>query len=366
MAATVETLAIIGAGTMGAGIGINAARHGFTTRLIDLAPDGLERARLEADKFFQRQAASGRLSAAEAGAALARLSYGQDLAEIGAADLVIEAVFEDFTVKTALLRQISPFLRPETVVATNTSALIVSDLAAAISHPERFLGLHYFSPAAINPVVEVVKGAATSAAALAAALDFCARTQRLAISCKDNRGFAINRFFCPYSNEAVRCLDAGLGSEGEIDWVAGQELGVAAGPFAVMNIIRPRVNLHAVRNLLPLGPFYQAAAGLVALGEAGGSWSITAVDLVPPARAAPIADRLCGSLFLPVLQSLDEEVALPAQIDQGATQALKFGKAPCALMDMLGAEEVRRRIMTVAPDIALPRALSRVGQLLSA
>ncbi len=361
----IARLGIVGAGTMGSGIAANAVAHGIEVRLFDIDDAAIERAGRFVRGFLARQAEKGRMSGGEAEAAAARLRAVRRLEDLAAVDLVIEAVFEDFALKAELFERLSPLLGEETLIATNTSCLRVTDLQRHVRVPGRFLGLHYFSPAQVNPVVEVVSGAHTDERALERALGFLARTGKLALRCRDARGFAINRFFCPYTNEAARALDEGLGSTGEIDAVAREVFGAAAGPFFVMNIIKPRINLHAIRNLEPLGPFYAPAAAMIEHGEADHPFAIDEPGEIPPARRAAIADRLRLGCFLPVLEALDEEVAEPEVFDLGAREALKFRNPPCALMDDLGREEVARILRPALEryGIAPPRALARVGRL---
>lgn len=357
----IETVGIVGAGTMGSGIATNLAQAGFSVRLVDARPEAAAKAVADAKAFYARALQKGRMAAGAAEAAGARLAVAEGLAGLAEADLVIEAVFEDFDLKARLLEDLVGHLRAEALVATNTSCLRVSDLARHVARPERFLGLHYFSPAAVNPIVEVVKGEATSDETIEAALAFCRASGKEPLRCKDSYGFAINRFFCPYTNEAARALDEGLGSTGEIDAVAKEVLGAAAGPFTVMNLIKPRINLHAIRNLAPLGPFYAPARAMAAVGDADGSFEVTpAPGGIEPARKAAIADRLLRGCFLPVLQALDEGVAEPAAFDHGAREALKFGVGPCALMWRLGRAEVARIVRPAleAYGIEAPRALA--------
>jgi 3-hydroxybutyryl-CoA dehydrogenase len=363
----VGQVGIVGAGTMGGGIAINLAQHGFDVRLADARREAAERAVAEAGAFYRRAVEKGRMAAGDADAAAARLTVVDGLGALAGADLVIEAVFEDFGLKARLLEELSPLLRADALVATNTSCLRVSDLAAHVREPARFLGLHYFSPAAVNPIVEVVKGEATSDAAVDAALAFCQAGGKQPLRCKDSYGFAVNRFFCPYTNEAARALDDGLASTGEIDAVAQEVLGAAAGPFAVMNLIKPRINLHAIRNLAPLGAFYAPARAMVEAGEADRPFPIDpGAGPIDPGRKREVADRLLRGCFLPVLQALDEGVAEPAAFDRGATAALKFAAGPCALMDRLGRAEVERVVRPAldAHAIGPPAALARVGALL--
>jgi 3-hydroxybutyryl-CoA dehydrogenase len=361
----IGTVGIVGAGTMGSGIATNLAQHGFAVRLVDARPGAAEAAAAQAGAFYARSVEKGRMDPAAAEAARGRLAAVEGLGALAGADLVIEAVFEDFGLKARVFAELGGVVRPDALVATNTSCLRVSDLAAHVPNPGRFLGLHYFSPAAVNPIVEVVKGEATEDAAVEAALAFCRASGKQPLRCKDAYGFAINRFFCPYTNEAARALDDGLASTGEIDGVAKDVLGAAAGPFAVMNLIKPRINLHAIRNLAPLGPFYAPARSMAETGDADRSWELTPAGEPDPERRRLVADRLLRGCFLPVLQALDEGVAEPADFDRGAREALKFGRGPCALMDGLGRAEVERVIAPAlaAHGIAAPAALARVGRL---
>jgi 3-hydroxybutyryl-CoA dehydrogenase len=361
----IATVGIVGAGTMGWGIATNLAQHGFEVRLTDTNAGAAERALGQARAFYARAVEKGRMAASDAEVAAGRIERAQEIADLADADLLIEAVFEDFNLKAGLLAELSRTVRSDALIATNTSCLRVSDLAAHVAEPGRFLGLHYFSPAAVNPIVEVVKGQATGDAAIGTALAFCRRSGKQPLRCKDSYGFAINRFFCPYTNEAARALDDGLASTGAIDSVAREVVGAAAGPFAVMNLIKPRINLHAIRNLAPLGPFYAPARSMAEIGDADRSWPLEEAGELPVERRRLVADYLLRGCFLPVLQALDEEVALPADFDHGAREALKFGTGPCALMDRLGRAEVERIITPAFEqwDMAAPRSLARVGGL---
>ena len=363
----IGTVGIIGAGTMGSGIATAAAAHGSRVLLFDRADAQIAAAKDAAATFFTRQADKGRMTTPEAERAAGRIERAATLADLAPCDLVIEAVFEDFDLKARLFEELAPLLPAETLIATNTSCLRVDDLARHVQHPERFIGLHFFSPAAINPVVEVVRGALSDSAALDRAEAWCRAIGKRPIRCKDSYGFAINRFFCPYTNEAARLLDEGLGDTATIDRAAEAALGVAMGPFAVQNIIKPRINLHAIQNLAPLGEFYKAADSMVAQGEADQNWVIEGEP--PPADAVPpvLVDRLRAAVFFTVLELLDEDVAAPADIDDGARLALRFGKPPCALMDELGAARVAALVQPLFAQYGrpVPGSLDKVGKLVT-
>lgn len=343
----VRHVAICGAGTMGGGIAISCLAAGLDVTVIDTSAEALSRLRARIAAHLARQVEKGRLTEAQAADQRQRLTASEALAAVAGADLLIEAVFEDPAIKESLFRALAPHLAPGTLVATNTSALRVADLAQALPEPDRFLGLHYFSPAEVNPVVEVVAGAQTADAAVTEALAFVEACGKTALRCKDAPGFAVNRFFCPYSNEAVRLLDEGIASAAQIDAAACAALGLSLGPFAVMNIVKPRINMNAVANLARLGAFYMPAPLLVTTGTADASWEIGGAGDLPEDRLGQIVDRLRAALFFPVLEALGEGVATAEDFDLGARLALRFAQGPVRQMRALGPMETRRLVQAL-------------------
>ena len=364
----IRTVGIIGAGTMGTGIAQNIAEHGLSVLLLDSAPALVRRALDQIGVALDRAVAKGRLDAAGAAAIGGRLVATDDLARIAQAGLVIEAVFEDLTVKQALLQRLAPLLKDTTLVATNTSALSVDELARFVPDPARFLGLHYFSPAAVNKLVEVVRGAATSPQVYDRALAFARATGKEPLPCRDGLGFVVNRFFCPSYNEASRLVDEGL-DPAAIDRVARAIFAAPFGPLAVTNLTKVRIAFHSQRNLARLGAFYEPAASLARLGDADQAWTIsespTALD---PAAEQAVADRLRAAVFLPVLQLIDEGIADPAAVDLGARVALRWDDPPAAMMDRLGQAAVAGllRPLLTRYGVTPPKSLARVGTLVTA
>lgn len=338
-------LAVIGAGLMGGGIALDAARHGLMVTIYDSRANGVEMLRARAGEVYARWVKSGRMEPSDADGALARLRPASSLADIAGADLVIEAVFEDLQVKRDLYAALLPHLTARSVVATNTSALEVKALSEGFGFADRFLGLHYFSPAEVSPLVEVVRAPATSDATLARALAFLDETRRVPLACLDRPGFAINRFFCPYYNEATRLVEDGIAGPADVDGVARDRVGAAAGPFAVMNLIRPQVAAHAVANLASLGAFYTPSRTLEAQAHSGASWSLD--ESKPSADLDAVEQRLLGALALPAMELVCEGVATPAEVDRGAMLALKFKYGPFALMRRHSAEFVEQAVLSL-------------------
>lgn len=350
---SIERLAIIGAGTMGGGIAISAVVNGLDVTLIDSTDDALERVRIRVRKYLDRQIEKQKMSEADALAAINRLQVSTSMETASDADLIIEAVFEDLDVKRKVFASLEDIVSSDSYLATNTSALKVGEIAAELRFPGRFCGIHYFSPAEVNPIAEVIRGEKTTEETMAAVMPFLETCRKQPIECLDRSGFALNRFFCPYTNEAVRCLDQGFGTKTQIDEVAKDVFGVTVGPFFVMNIVKPRINLAAVRNLVPLGPFYEPARGLVQCGDADDSWILEPDN--PPLSIemhSRIADRLKAAVFFAVLEELNEDVATSAAIDLGAKKAFTFAKGPTEMMREAGSSEVARLIEQVQPGSA--------------
>ncbi len=351
---TPSQIAIIGAGTMGRGIGISCAQAGFHTKIFDMNESTLSAAADHADRYFERLAEKEKMSQDEAVQAVARFQPILDSQEISESAIVIEAIHEDLEAKQNLFRQVSGIVDQTAIIATNTSALRVKDLAETVSSPGRFLGIHYFSPAEINPLVELVSGPKTSRNALSAAKNFLGQTGKEVLQCQDASGFAVNRFFCPYANEAVRIVDEGFATPAQIDRIACALFDLAMGPFAVMEIVKPRIMLNAVRNLAPLGPFYTPAAGLIMAGETNSDWKLEEqLDTLPDHVIQKIEDRLSGAIWLPILEAESEGVASFADFDTGAKMALRFRRPPTEMMREKGAAETARIVCALA---------SRTGQ----
>ncbi|CAA7626147.1 3-hydroxyacyl-CoA dehydrogenase family protein [Magnetospirillum sp. SS-4] len=351
-----SVIGLIGAGTMGAAIAQGAAVSGYRVILNDRDARVVERAMAQIKGSLARAVDKGRMGAADADAAFARLTPSTSLADLVSCGLVIEAIVENFDAKADLFRTLSAIVSPQALIATNTSSLKVDDLAASVSSPERFLGLHYFFPAAVNPLLEIVRGKSTSSDAMDKAAAFAKATAKQAIRCRDAYGFAVNRYFVPYLNEAARLLDEG-GNAGEIDLAVVQGFGTAVGPFKLMDISKPVIALHACRTLAVMGPFYAPATSLVRIGESGELWNAELPASIDPARAATIVQRLQGAVLTAVLEALDEEVAAPDDFDLGARIGLQWTWQPCVGARAIGRDATERLVARHFQGRPLPRSL---------
>jgi 3-hydroxybutyryl-CoA dehydrogenase len=362
---TIRKVGVMGAGTMGSGIAQSAAQNGYTVVMVDTNDAAVERALSGAAKTWDRNVEKGRMTEAEAEAAKTNLSASASMDDLHDAELVIEAVFEDFEVKAALFRALGEVVPADSILATNTSSFRVDDLAKHVAEPERFLGMHYFVPANINKLVEVVRGRHTAEATFATALDFARSTAKEPLACRDSYGFVVNRFFCPCVNEAVRLVDEGHAPE-RVDAVSRQVFGAPLGALTVMNLSKARIAMNACKTLGRLGAFYEPCAGLIRMGEADAAWEFGNEPAADHAADTAVADRLRGATFLAALELVDEKIAATEAIDLGAYHGLRWETTPCAAMDALGPDGTRRIVEAVAAlyGRALPRSQARAGGLL--
>ena len=264
-----QTIGVIGAGLMGNGIAHVAAQAGYDVILSDVAMDRAEKGRTTIEKNMARQVSKGTLSEADMAAALARLSLATDTARFADADFVIEAATENEALKIKIFEGLR--LRPETLLASNTSSISITRLAAATDRPDRFLGLHFFNPVPLMALVEIIRGLATSDATVEAVRGFAARIGKTVIEAQDSPSFIVNRVLCPMLNEAIFALGEGVGSVEDID--TGLKLGAnhPMGPLTLADFVGLDT-LLAIMRVMHEGfgdPKYRPAPLLVKYVEAG-------------------------------------------------------------------------------------------------
>jgi 3-hydroxyacyl-CoA dehydrogenase len=248
---SIERAAVIGAGTMGSGIAICFANAGIAVTLIDASPEALERGGSGIDAAYAGAAGKGRLSAAEAALRRARIVSATDIERARDADIAIEAVFEALDLKRDVFARLGAALRPDALLATNTSTLNIDAIAAAAPHPERTLGMHFFSPAHVMRLLEIVRGERTSAATLDAALRLGKRLGKVPVVVGNCDGFVGNRMLLHYRRAAEFTVLAGA-SPADVD-AALERFGMAMGPFAVADLAGIDIGLSSKRERIKRG-----------------------------------------------------------------------------------------------------------------
>ncbi|MBR0741624.1 3-hydroxybutyryl-CoA dehydrogenase [Bradyrhizobium liaoningense] len=233
----IQTVGIIGAGTMGNGIAQICAAAGLSVVMVDISDAAVNRGLSTVGGSLERLVKKEKLSAADREATLKRITGTTDRAKLSDCDLVIEAATENEELKVKILKDLCATLSPRTLLATNTSSISITKLAAATDRPDRFIGMHFFNPVPVMALLELIRGLQTSDDTHAKALDFAKRVGKVAITAKNSPGFAVNRILCPMINEAIFALQEGIATAEEID--AGMKLGCnhPIGPLALADLV---------------------------------------------------------------------------------------------------------------------------------
>jgi 3-hydroxybutyryl-CoA dehydrogenase len=233
----IQTVGIIGAGTMGNGIAQICAAAGLSVVMVDISDAAVSRGLATVGGSLERLVKKEKMSAADREATLKRITGTTDRAELADCDLVIEAATENEELKVKILKDLCAGLSPRTLIATNTSSISITKLAAATDRPDRFIGMHFFNPVPVMQLLELIRGLQTSDDTHTKALDFAKRVGKVAITAKNSPGFAVNRILCPMINEAIFALQEGIATAEEID--AGMKLGCnhPIGPLALADLV---------------------------------------------------------------------------------------------------------------------------------
>lgn len=233
----ISNVAVAGSGNMGTGIAIVSARGGLRTTIYDIDERRLDKARSDAEAFLNRAVTLGKLERSAVDEALARLVVTSRIEDLAESDLVIEAIYEDFGAKTGLLSKLDQIVRPDAVLASNTSTLSITRMGKASNRPDRFVGLHFCLPAQLMKLVEITPGLLTSNVTLKVAKEFCAATGQVGILTKDTPGFILNYFAIPLNNDAIRLVEQGVASPEAIDTAVRKGMGFPMGPLQLVDLV---------------------------------------------------------------------------------------------------------------------------------
>jgi 3-hydroxybutyryl-CoA dehydrogenase len=365
----VERVGVVGAGTMGAGIAQVAALGGYETRLYDPIPAALEAGLEKLNGALTKGVAKQMWSEAEADAASGRAGGAHSLADLAECDLVVEAAPEDLGLKRELFAALAQACGPATILATNTSSLPVTSIAALVPHRDRVVGMHFFNPPALMKLVEVVATDEAAGEALDATTEVGIRMGRTPIRAKDSPGFIANRLARPFTLESLRMLAGGVADAATIDRVCRLGGGFRMGPFELIDLIGLDVNLSVARSFYVQGGEpqrwrpSQIQEELVAEGRLGrksgrGFYEYgenarrgpdpelgIEVPTLDPSRLAKIdpagpviLPRLIAQIANEAAFALEEEVGSPADMDTAMRLGFNWPRGPLELTELIGAE----------------------------
>jgi len=361
----INKIAVIGAGNMGSGIAQKIAQEGLNVVMVDMREEFIDRGLDTIRKTLQQGVARKLFKPEQVDAALARITGTTDFSAVADADVVIEAVFEDKQVKSDLFKKLDQICSTKTILATNTSSFYVHEFAEQTSRPDRFIGLHYFYHPAKNRLLEVIPHEKTSAETLEKSLLAAKLHGKTAIVVKDAPGFAVNRFFVPFLNEAARMLEEKLADIPTIEEGAKRAFNIGMGPFELMNVTGIPIAVHASTTLgNELGPFYATAGILKAQMEKNENWDLT--GSVDASKLPVVIDRLYGVCLGVAAALVDEGVASIEDTDRGAKIGLRWLMGPFEIMNKIGIDKTYAVVEAVVQkyaDFKMPQVLARQKEL---
>ena len=240
----IKRVGVLGCGLMGSGIAQVAAAAGYDTVVRDVAKELLDRGRAGIEKSLAKFLEKGKLDAAARDATLKRLTFTTTVADLKGVDVVIEAITEDLALKNALFKELDGLCGPATIFASNTSSLTIAEMAAATKRADRFVGLHFFNPVPLMPLVEVVRTVTTTDETFKRAFAFAKSLGKEAVAAKDNSGFIVNLLLVPYLLDAIRAVERGVGSVSDVDRAMQLGCGYPMGPLTLLDFVGLDTTYH--------------------------------------------------------------------------------------------------------------------------
>lgn len=345
-------IGVIGAGTMGAGIAQVAAQAGHKVVLTDNNAEQLLKAENQINTSLDKLVEKGKIAEAFAQEVKANLSYSIHLYEHQDAALVIEAIVENLTVKHELFKQLEQIVSQQCVLASNTSSLSIASIGACLQNPSRFLGIHFFNPATLMPLVEVIPGVATSAEITHSIETLITNWNKTVVVCKDTPGFIVNRVARPFYGEALRIYEEGLADFATIDWAMTQMGGFKMGPFTLMDYIGNDINYTVTETVFAAfyyDPRFKPSFTQKRHMEAGFLGRKTGrgfYDYSENAQASAankdsqlgtyIFERIIVLLINEAADAVFMQVASPTAVDLAMTKGVNYPKGLLAWADELG------------------------------
>ena len=363
----ITTVGVVGAGTMGSAIAQHFAMKGLSVILVDQKQEFLERGLGYIRESLGEALQRGLIDQQTFDQILGRIHCTTEQAKLNQAGLVVEAIFENLEVKKTLFAELETLVSSDCILASNTSSFLISEIAADLKTPERVVGVHYFYHAAKNKLVELIPGAKSAPEIVAALENFYTYYDKTPILVKDAPGFAVNRFFVPWLNEAARLYEEGFGSIAFIDQVACDVFGVGMGPFALMNATGVPIAMHAADGLAgELGAFYAPAKVLCQQVAAKQDWNVADTQHLNSGsdQADVVTRRLVGASLGVAAQMVSEGVVDATATDLGARAGLRWPVGPFELLEKLGTAKVKEMVESVFStwDMPLPSCLADASQ----
>ncbi len=358
-------IGVIGAGNMGSGIAQKLAQEGLNVVMIDIKDEFVARGLSTIKNLLQEAVERKIFKPDQVDQILSRIEGTTDFNAVADADVVIEAVFEDKAVKSDLFQKLDAICEDKTILATNTSSFYVREFAQQTKRPDRFVGLHYFYHPAKNRLLEVIPHDGTSTDTIEKSMLISKLHSKTAILVKDAPGFAVNRFFVPFLNEAARMLEENLANIPTIEEASKRAFSIGMGAFQLMNVTGIPIALHAATTLgNELGAFYAPAKILESQVDKAENWDLTGD--VDETKMDTIIDRFWGVCLGVAAALVDEGVASIEDTDRGAKIGLRWIRGPFEIMNKIGIERTYTVVEAMTqryPDFKMPAILNKQKEL---
>ncbi len=354
----VNKIAVVGAGLMGSGIAYISAWHGFNVTMVDVNQEALEEGMERIRSDVMTGVDKGKLSLGEAQDLMGRLKSTTNLEDaVDDADLVIEAIFENMEVKKDVFSKADKHAPPHAILATNTSSLSIDELATATDRPEKFIGMHYFSPVAAMKLIEIVIGEKTSEETIETAIKVGEKQEKEPVKAKDCPGFIVNRILMPVLREAILLYENGVATKEEIDTAMTTKAKFPAGPFTLGDFVGLDIAYHAMSTLYKeLGDCFKPPETLKQLVDEGkigtkakeGFYKYGGEPEEPEEPKGADSDWLVTRIQVPVIREamilVDDGIAEKDAIDKAMKLGASFPKGPFEMAEDMGYEKVKEEI----------------------
>tara|TARA_B100000963_G_scaffold357165_1_gene378746 strand:+ start:519 stop:1685 length:1167 start_codon:yes stop_codon:yes gene_type:complete len=356
----IKNIGIIGAGTMGCGIAQLASQNKHTVYLLDNNPDQLKKAIASLDKILARLCEKGKLSNEEKNEIQERITFTSEFDKLSDCDVVIEAVIENIKIKHEVLRNIEKIVKESCILASNTSSLSIASIGSSLRKPERVVGIHFFNPAPLMPLVEIIPAVQTNKETLSKAQNLISNWGKTVVLCKDTPGFIVNRVARPFYGESLRIYEEGIADFATIDWALTQLGGFKMGPFTLMDYIGNDVNYAVTESVFKAFYFDSrfkpsftqkrySEAGYLGRKSGRGYYDYNE----PKNNKAAVTDETLGYYILNRVRSMliNEAidavfmgVASPEDIDLAMTKGVNYPKGLLKWCDELGHQQVLNQL----------------------